>query len=112
MARSSRFVTPILGHWSDKLDKTLEIAPDGSITCNIFSVISLSLLVLSNLLRLSSVHDKAAASVNIQISRQNRISDLQWSGAVDVPVHYILSDLGEKELYPLYAPTQLLGPKS
>ena len=45
------------------------------------------------------------------IASKGRISDSQWSGAVDLLVHYILSDLGEKELYPLCTPTQLLGPK-
>jgi hypothetical protein len=39
-------------------------------TCNIFTVIPLSLLVPSNLLRLSSIHNKATASVNVQISCQ------------------------------------------
>ena len=46
------------------------------------------------------------------IAVTSRISDSQWSGAVDVPVQYVLSDLGEKELYLLCTPTQLLGPKS
>jgi hypothetical protein len=72
----------------------------------------MALLLFSGLLRLPSVHHKTVRGISIKSARKWLFIHLQWTRAVDVSVLDILSYLGEKKLYLLCAPTELLCPKS